>query len=161
MLEEAWKIKEVDVSEMNIGSLAGIEYFRALETLICRENSLRELDVSKNPALIVLNCMSNPIDKLDVSNNTELTQLNCGMGNLTELDVSHQTSLSFLACFLNRMTRLDASKMILNELGTYTLYCGYQKDEGTLTLTLPENMKTYWNENLSKNDFNRNVVLAP
>ena len=51
----------MDVSEKDIKSLKGIEYFTALDSLDCSVNELTTLDVSKNTALNVLTCCGNQI----------------------------------------------------------------------------------------------------
>ena len=58
----------IDVCEMEITSLKGIEYFTALEQLVCDYNELTELDVSNFPLLKVLDCSYNQLTSLDVSN---------------------------------------------------------------------------------------------
>jgi len=90
--------------------------------LVCEDNQLRALDVSKNTALQVLNCSNNRLTALDVSKNTKLQVLNCSSNRLTGLDVSNNTALKEL--FLARqmtssnstLTRLIASNTALAEL---------------------------------------------
>ena len=59
--EEIRNITVMDVSEKDIKSLKGIEYFTALDSLDCSVNELTTLDVSKNTALNVLTCCGNQI----------------------------------------------------------------------------------------------------
>ena len=107
-------IKKVDVSNSsqrgNLTTLAGIEYFSALNTLNCRLNELTDLDVNKNMALTYLNCDFNQLTALDVSKNTALTYLSCTFNQLTALDVSNNTALTFLSCSGNQLAALDVSK---------------------------------------------------
>ena len=58
---EIRNITVMDVSEKEIKSLKGIEYFTALRTLNCSDNELTELDLSKNMALENLLCFKNQI----------------------------------------------------------------------------------------------------
>ena len=74
---EIRNITVMDVSEKDIKSLKGIEYFTALDSLDCSVNELTTLDVSKNTALTNLNCRSNKLTALDVSKNTALNVLTC------------------------------------------------------------------------------------
>ena len=60
-----------------IRSLKGIEFFTALTWLICYNNQLTYLDVSKNTALEKLHCGNAQLTSLDVSKNTVLTELYC------------------------------------------------------------------------------------
>ena len=64
--KEAAQVTVIDVSGMNIQSLAGIEYFTALTTLWCKNNDLTTLDISMLHQLEVFNCNYNPLDTLYV-----------------------------------------------------------------------------------------------
>ena len=108
--EEIAAVTKLDVSEKNIASLKGIEFFTALQNLYCYNNQLTSLDVSKNTALKVLYCFDNQLASLDVSKNTALTKLYCDGNELTSLDVSKNTALKDLWCYGNQLTSLDVSK---------------------------------------------------
>ena len=108
--EENAAVTKLDVSEKNIASLKGIEFFTALQNLYCYNNQLTSLDVSKNTALKVLYCFDNQLASLDVSKNTALTKLYCDGNELTSLDVSKNTALKDLWCYGNQLTSLDVSK---------------------------------------------------
>ena len=99
----------LNVRYKNIASLAGIEYFTALQDLDCAGNQLTSLDVSKNTALQDLYCSSNQLTALDVSKNTTLTELRCNNNQLTALNVSSNTALTTLWCDGNALTSLDVS----------------------------------------------------
>ena len=114
---EIRNITVMDVSEKEIKSLKGIEYFTALRTLNCSDNELTELDISGNTALDTLDCRYNELTALDVSKNTALRSLDCGFNELTALDISKNTALTYLYCGFNELTSLDLSKnMALEEL---------------------------------------------
>ena len=66
----------------NIQSLQGIQFFTALETLWCYDNSLTELDVSGLTALVSLDCSSNKLKSLNVSGCTSLTSIICCTNDL-------------------------------------------------------------------------------
>jgi hypothetical protein len=91
-------------------SLAGIEYFSALDTLYCYSNKLTSLDLSKNTSLTYLGCGANQLTSLNVSKNTELTFLDCPSNQLTNLDLSHTNALLWFRCEFNQLTALDVSK---------------------------------------------------
>lgn len=59
--EEISSIKSLYVINNGITSLKGIEYFTALTELVCYENQLTSLDVSKNTALTEFYCSLNQI----------------------------------------------------------------------------------------------------
>ena len=102
-------VTEIDVSQLSIESLEGIQYFTALEYLTCSENSLSSLDVSHNTALKSLYCGENNLNSLDVSKNTALEDLFCGNCGLNALDVSHNTGLRALDLEANNLSSLDVS----------------------------------------------------
>ena len=134
--QDVEKITRIDIpapgpTEPKIKTLAGIEYFAALEYLSfpsqevsavdlnqntaltyldCRDNQLTSLDVSGCTALKSLSCYENQLTTLDVSKNTALTSLSCYDNQLTSLDVSQNTALTYLGCHKNQLTTLDVSQ---------------------------------------------------
>ena len=117
---EIMNITEMDVYDMEISSLQGIEYFTALTVLDCDDNELTTLDISKNTALVKLYCSWNHLTSLDITNNVALKRLLCYDNELTSLDVSKNTALTFLDCEENKITALDVS--MCTELESLT--CG-------------------------------------
>ncbi len=75
--EEIAAVTKLAVSDKNIISLKGIEFFTALTGLWCYNNLLTSLDVSKNTALTELVCYGNQLTSLDLSKNTALQLLGC------------------------------------------------------------------------------------
>ena len=106
--EEIASVTTIDVSELGISQLQGVEIFTALEGLYCSSNRLSELDVSRNTRLTDLDCSRNQLTGLDVSKNTELDYLYCYQNKLTSLIPG--SSLYELYCGQNRLTHLDLSK---------------------------------------------------
>ena len=106
--EQEADVFSIDVTNMGIQSLKGIEYFKTLVSLVCKSNdSLTALDVSQNTKLELLWCEWSPIGVLDVSNNPELQYLYCTNCELTELDVTNNPKLSWLHCDQNDISELD------------------------------------------------------
>lgn len=103
--------QSVGVTNLNISSLAGIEYFTNLTSLGCNQNQLTELNISSLTKLKSLNCSNNPLTGLDVSNLTSLTSLTCAGNQLTQLDVSMLKNLTTLNCSTNQLTQLDVSQL--------------------------------------------------
>ena len=101
-------VTEIDVSNLGISDLKGIEHFTALTHLSCGSNQLTSIDLSNNTNLTSLLINTNRLTSLDVSNNTKLTILNCSVNNwITELDLSNNTALTYLSCHSNELTKLD------------------------------------------------------
>ena len=134
-------LTDLDVSNSSILSLEGIEDFIALENLDISSNSIEQLDVSNNTALLQLNVSDNNLtdidddtnvfEKLDLSNNTALLQLNVSNNNLSELDVSNNVALNTLNCSGNIFINLNLQNNTLLEV----LDCSFNQIEN-LNLTL-------------------------
>lgn len=102
-------VKKIDVSNMEIQNMKGLEYFTGLETLICKNNNMKSLDISANQKLLELNCSGNDLTGLDLSKAHSLRNLDCSENNLTVLDVKDVTSLKELRCQKNAIKALDFS----------------------------------------------------
>lgn len=135
----------MNVSKKGIANLKGIQYFTALTTLRCGDNSITsdKFDISALTELDTLICSNNNLSSIDFSKNTKLKQLYCGSQKVTmssidvsmledlrflsviqtglsSLDVSKNTKLTYLSCYRNPLTALDVSKNIeLEELYVY------------------------------------------
>ena len=103
-------VEDMTLIRRSIGDLKGIEHFTALTKLLCQNNQLTSLNVSKNTALEELDCGDNQLTSLDVSANTALKQLYCMNNPLTALDVSANTALTDLNCINTQRASLDVSK---------------------------------------------------
>jgi|GEM_PF-1585850 len=80
----------LQVYQLNIADLTGIEDFTALTTLECYLNQLTSLDVSNNTALTSLGCSHNQLTTLDVRNGNNINVTNFISGynpNLTCINV--------------------------------------------------------------------------
>ena len=122
----------LNVSNLEISSLKGIEHFANLKKLLCNNNKLTSLyevhylpfltdlycdnnfltvlDMGKNPYLTTLSCNSDQLPALYVSSNSKLINLFCDNNELTSLDLTDCTSLSQMICSNNNLSSLDLSK---------------------------------------------------
>ena len=101
--EERTEISDLEVSDNTqlnspgpITTLKGLEYFRNLQVLDCKNNQLEHLDISRNTALKTLDCSGNRLTGLDLSGNPALSGLICAGNPLMILDISpcpHLTEL--------------------------------------------------------------------
>lgn len=103
-------ITAVDVRGLGLTSLEGIECLTNLKKLDCRENSIEELDISKNTKLTSLKCSYNLLEQLDISKNTALKTLYCAYNALEELDLSSNTALVDVTVSGNNLAFLDLAK---------------------------------------------------
>ena len=181
---EEWEaVTEIDVGDgyygQKITSLKGIEFFPNLKTLLCYDNQLTKLDVSKNTELTWLVCKGNRLTELDVSSNPQLHDLSCSGNKLTKLDVSNNPQLQTLYCYANQLTSLDVSKNTkLLELDCYEnqltsldvsqnpaleeLYC-HTNQLTSLDVSKNEKLETlYCSDNqLTSLNLSRNTKLTP
>lgn len=108
-IAEAARIETIDLRNITVASLEGVEYCTALTNLDCSGNQLTALDVSRNTKLEYLICYGNQLSTLDISQNTALTGLVCYNNQLTTLDVSNCKQLKWL--YLNPMPSLQTLYM--------------------------------------------------
>ena len=103
-------VTDIDVDNLGIKSLNGIEYFTDLKLLQCiGNNQLESIDLSHNAYLEKLYCQKSGLKELNLSKNVLLDTLNCQECNLTSIDIDECTSLKYIYCSNNQLTELDAS----------------------------------------------------
>jgi len=100
-------VTTLDVGELGISDLTGIEDFVSLTELKCDNNNLTSLDVSNNTALTVLTCNNNQLTTIDVSENVDLYLFYCGVNQLTNLDLTKNAALQDFWCNSNNLSSLD------------------------------------------------------
>ena len=87
-----------------------------LETLICSNNQLEDINLTKNTQLIFLSCHSNLLTKLDLKNNLKLIRLYC------ENNLFTSQALNALFESLN-LTRVYGAKVIYIKSNPGSLAC--------------------------------------
>lgn len=134
----------------------------SLSSINCSNNKLTGLDFYQSNAVVSLNCSNNELTSLGLSNKKALMSVMCNNNPMTSLDISGCTSLVGVMAFECRLSALDASEMANPE--AYSLFCGNQTSDGsaplTLTLTLRDEQKAYWDSTMKDSSLNANVVLA-
>lgn len=111
----------LDINNLEITDLTGLQDFTSLKQLSCYSNKLTSIDLSKNLALTGITCRDNPITSLDVSNNTLLEYISCSNNKLTSLDVSKNLALNYLYCGDNTLSSLD----LTNNIALKEIRCDY------------------------------------
>jgi Leucine-rich repeat (LRR) protein len=117
--EAAAFVGHINVSNLSISDLTGIEAFTSLKVLNCFNNQLTTIDLSGNTSLQSLYCNNNQITSLDLSANINLFQLQCNHNQLTTLNLSANTALKYVYCqenSLNTLNVIGLSKLAI-------LYC--------------------------------------
>ena len=95
---------------MSISDLTGIEDFTALQSLMCADNLLSNLNVTQNINLNNLNCLNNQIGNLDVTQNVNLLTLNFANNQIVNIDVTQNILLDEFNCSGNLLTSLNVSQ---------------------------------------------------
>lgn len=157
-MSDVINVKELAVVYKEIHSLAGIEYFKALEKLDCTENELEALDISKNTKLKELYCYFNQLTTLDVSANKKLEHLDCGYNPmLTSLNVSDNPQLITLFCEYSNIVSIKP----LNSPELLGIRC-YENELEELDIS--NNLKLQklncWENNLTSLDVSNNKKLT-
>lgn len=83
-------VTDIDVSNKDIADLKGIECFKKLNRLYCRNNQLTALDLSHNTALTKLYCQKNKLTSPDLTANTNITEFN-GVDQEYDIEVDKNT----------------------------------------------------------------------
>ncbi len=156
-LEALAKIEELGCSSFELISINElIRHMPNLNTLICNNNSLIELDLSKNIELTYLDCSENQLMNLDVSKNIKLIELDCYENRLNELDLSKNIELTHLDCSENQLSNLDVSKNIkLIELDCYD----NQLNELTISNNIELEFLDCHANQLTNLDMSKNIIL--
>jgi Leucine-rich repeat (LRR) protein len=105
-------IVSLDVGNLNITDLTGIEDFISLNSLRCEDNLLTSIDITQCPNLSFFVCDNNLLTTVDTTNNTELTVISCRENQITTLNMTHNLDLETLNCSNNLLTSLDISQNI-------------------------------------------------
>ena len=105
-------VTSLNVSNLNIADLTGIENFIALTYLGCSGNQLTTLDVSNNTLLEFLNCQGNQLSSIDVSGAVALKEFFPEDNLLTSLDLTNNVNLIEIECKNNQIQCLDVSNLL-------------------------------------------------
>ena len=77
---------EINIKNLGISDLTGIEYFTNIVALRCNNNSLTSLNLTANTKLRILECTNNNLVNLDLSANNILWAVYCsdnfGLNNI-------------------------------------------------------------------------------
>lgn len=154
---DAAKVTILNVSNLNIKDLTGIQAFSKLKSLDCSKNSLSILEIDKLSELTRLTCNANQITILNVSKNTALTELYCFENQLSSLDISKNTALTSLNFYSNKLSVIDLSKntaLVTLEVGANQLS----------NLDISQNLMLKYlgcsSNKLTSIDVSKNILLA-
>ncbi len=110
----------LDISNLSIADISGIEDFSNLQYFNCANNQIATLNLSQNTALIDLSCNNNNLTQIDLPATLSLTAIYCFENQLTSLNVLQNTALITLDCSTNNINTLDISQ----NTSLTEFYCG-------------------------------------
>lgn len=105
------KVGRTDYNDTQYDNLVGLKYFPNLQTLICFDNDMDELNLSENTELTYLDCSQNNLrNTLDLSKNKKLKTLICRNNKIDTLNLENNAALEKLEFTNNRVKNIDLSK---------------------------------------------------
>ena len=140
-------VEEIEVTanlfldNREIKDLTGIEFFPTVGAILCRNNKLTSIDLSKNYGLMSIACENNMLAELDVSQNKELCLLYCDNNRITTLDIRNNSKLNAVSCKNNQITDI----IVGNDYPNMELfYCYNNQIQTDIDLSgLPKLRKVY------------------
>lgn len=140
------EITSLNVDKSEISDLTGIQDFISLKTLSARNNTIKNVDVSKNAELASLDLYANSLTTIDVSKNILLKKLFIGNNSISSINITNNTALTHLTFELTKIETIDLSQNkallyldcangtlksldISKNPQVYYLYCSYNQLE--------------------------------
>ena len=132
-------VTEIDVHELGIKNLQGIEKFTSLLILACGNNELVALDLSANKQLEGIYCSNNKLTTLNISNSQRLSELYCTDNELKSIIAGNHRYLYCFKAGNNKLTTLpDLKNTAL--VSYYTDFIGNALTEAELRAKLPTDL---------------------
>ncbi len=173
-VSEAQNIASIYVNSSNINSLAGLEYFINLTSIIISSNNISEFNFptlvnlqyiqmdntqlsnfnpSNHPNLLHLTCSGNQLTSLDFRNNPFFRRLSCANNNLTNIyiknNINQELTQVISDCWSNNpLSYICADASEIPALQSFLTGCGYNLANITITSNCA----------LSEHSFSKNVV---
>lgn len=128
---EALNVTNLRLSNSNIISVEGINYFRNLRYLYvdgnqmstlsvtdllnlrelnCNNNQLASINLVNLPRLAFLDCINNQLVSLNLPNLPSLRHLECSQNQISSLDLRNLSSLTYLYCNDNLLTEINVNE---------------------------------------------------
>jgi Leucine-rich repeat (LRR) protein len=115
---EAMEVLNLNVTNMQISNLEGINHFKNLVVLNFDLNELTEAHVLELTKLEILKCSRNRLKSLSVQGLLNLTYFSCYNNELSSLNIEGAKNLTYLSCSVNKLTSIDLQGLrSLTDLG--------------------------------------------
>lgn len=103
-------ITSIDVHNLKIETLKGIELMKHLKSLNCGFNNISSLDLSANSMIENLVISGNAIAQIDLSNNLQLKNLFCNNTALDSIDLGGHTHLQYFWASDSKLQKIRFSQ---------------------------------------------------
>ncbi|MBQ4008464.1 MAG: hypothetical protein II603_07990, partial [Muribaculaceae bacterium] len=110
--EEADAVTSLSVSQKQIASLTGIEWFREIKRLVCFSNQLTSLNLRYNNDLTKVECYENNITSLNVKWLPNLNTLQCHNNKLAAITLGENSNLTQLFCYRNQIKAPEMGELV-------------------------------------------------
>ncbi len=151
----------LDVSDLNIQDLTGIEAFTSILELDCSSNQMDSLDISFLNNLKQVDCSLSSLLSLKLGIGNNLESIVCYANFLTELDLTGQSNLEYLDCRNNLLHELDLHNQTelydLNAIGNYFEYLDVGHLEDLLFLSFSIGRRAFVDLSLNSNLITLNI----
>lgn len=129
----------LDISNLGISDIGGIEGFANLESFTCSYNPIGQFDLSNNSNLKHLWCDSCELTTLDITSNPLVNQLSCSYNNFTQLDLTQNLDLWFFIINFTNIEALDLS----NNGSLFYFECNYNPFLSCLNLKVGNSLYAF------------------
>lgn len=100
----------LEITDVSIKSIKGIEYLTNLEGLTIENGNLKNVDLNDNKSLTEVVLNNSNIETIDVSEIKNLRVLTLRNNNISQIDVSNNLKLQSLNIEYNNLENIDVSK---------------------------------------------------
>lgn len=111
-----YRIEHLDIEDEGISDLTGLEDFRDLIYINCKDNSITSVDLTNNLKLEAFKGDENQFTTVDFSKNSLLNFIDLDTNLITSLDVSANTLLEYMDLEDNKLSSIDLSQNTLIEV---------------------------------------------
>ena len=154
--EEIANITTLNVSNLGISDLKGIEFFTALKKLLCYKNNLTELNLSANKQLKEVDCYNNKIIGIKMDSLlASLPTLNEGEGSLYLLDATDEGNI----CFTSQVSYAKSKGWVVYHY-TGSEWQEYEGREPGILITEEYFPDENFREYLMKQDYGQDMIIS-
>ncbi len=103
--DECEALKVMDISNLGINNLEGIERFVNLNKLVCDNNAITSLNLTRNQLLSHISLSNNKLSNIDLSRCGKLKYLYLSNNSLESLDITKNIEIVHLDIAFNNLKK--------------------------------------------------------